>query len=286
MTTPLDLDITDSVATITIDRPEHHNTLTLATTRDLVALLDELDRRDDVRAVVVTGRGRVFCAGADLGLGTSTFDAEALGDAVPRSDDGRVRDGGGLIALRVYEMRKPVIAAINGAAAGVGLTMTLPMDARLASSEARFAFPFVRRGIVPEACSSWFLPRLVGPAQALEWCLTGRTFGAEEALAGRLVRSVHAPDELLAAAHQLAAEMVTRTSEVSVALTRAMLWQMLGATHPIEAHRVDSHLIVARGVSADASEGITSFLEKRPPIFPDRLSDADLDLPGFEHPGF
>jgi enoyl-CoA hydratase/carnithine racemase len=219
--------------------------------------------------VIITGAGRGFCAGADLEAGGSTFDYRERGveDDVPR-------DGGGQFTLRVFASKKPVIAAINGPAVGVGATMTLPMDVRLASTTAKMGFVFSRRGIVPEAASSWFLPRVVGISQAVEWAATGRVFSAQEALDGGLVRSLHEPDELLGAAHDLAREIVENTAPVSVALARRLMWDMLGASHPMEAHRADSRAMLARGQSADVREGVTSFLEKRAPTFPDRVSDG------------
>jgi enoyl-CoA hydratase/carnithine racemase len=240
-----------------------------------------------VRAVVVTGRGRGFCAGADLSAGGSTFDYEARG--TPSRDDRGLppRDGGGQVTLRLFDLTKPVIAAVNGPAVGVGVTMTLPMDVRLASDTARFGFVFSRRGLVPEAASSWFLPRVVGISRALEWVCTGRVFPAEEALAGGLVRSLHPPGELLPAAQALAREMAEGTSPVSVALSRQMLWRMLGAAHPMEAHRIDSRGIAARGASPDAVEGVQSFLEKRPASFPLRVSDGMPDFyPWWDEPEF
>jgi enoyl-CoA hydratase/carnithine racemase len=237
--------------------------------RELIAAFDLADADDEVRAVVVTGEGRGFCAGADLARGGETFDWKerqaADGWDVPR-------DGGGQVSLRIYECTKPVIAAINGPAVGVGITMTLPMDIRLAVEGAKIGFVFTRRGIVPEACSSWFLPRIVGISQAMEWVATGRVFDAEEALAGRLVRSVHPPDELLPAAHAIAREIAGNTAPVSVALGRQLLWRMLGADHPLAAHRADSKAMYSRGQSADAREGVQSFLDKRPAVFPDRVS--------------
>jgi enoyl-CoA hydratase/carnithine racemase len=235
-----------------------------------------------VRAVIVTGAGRAFCAGADLGGGGETFDSSEF------RDDGEVpRDLGGEVSLRIYASTKPVIAAINGPAVGVGITMTLPMDIRLAADDARIGFVFTRRGIVPEACSSWFLPRVVGISQAMEWAATGRIFSAEEALAGRLVRSLHSGDELLGAARDLAAEIAEHTSPVSVAMTRRLMWTMLGAPHPMAAHRADSRGMFHRGRSDDAREGVMSFLEKRPARFPDRVSDGLPDLfPGDEEPAF
>ena len=262
----------DNVLTLTLSRPERLNAFTTRMQAELLAAFDEIDANDDVRAVVVTGAGRAFCAGADLGGGGATFDASAH-EALDEH-----RDGGGLVALRIFECRKPVIAAINGPAVGVGITMTLPMDVRLASRDARIGFVFARRGIVPEAASSWFLPRIVGISQAMEWVATGRIFSADEALAGRLVSRVLAPDELLPAAQALGREIAQNTSAVSVALSRQMLWRMLGAEHPMDAHRVDSRAIFAMGRSKDAYEGVSSFLEKRPPRFPMRVSQ---DMPAF-----
>ncbi|MDQ1446158.1 MAG: hypothetical protein QOI20_2622 [Acidimicrobiaceae bacterium] len=270
------------VLTITLDRPDKLNAFTGRMMHELLDAFDRADADDDVGAVIVTGRGRAFCAGADLSGGASTFDASkgaGVDVGVEQVEGSDVpRDGGGLVALRIFEMNKPVIAAINGPAVGVGITMTLPMDVRLASDSARIGFVFARRGIVPEACSSWFLPRLVGISQAAEWVMTGRVFDAQEALAGRLVRSVHPADTLLAAARALADEIVNNTAPVSVALSRQMLWRMLGADHPMEAHKVDSRGIYARGMSADVAEGVTSFLEKRPPAFPQKVS---TDMPDF-----
>jgi enoyl-CoA hydratase/carnithine racemase len=265
-------DLQDRVLTVTLNRPERLNAFTPQMLIDLLRLCDEIDADDDVRAVVVTGAGRGFCAGADLGGGGGTFDASG-----EESID-RHRDGGGRVALRLFDLRKPVIAAINGPAVGVGATMTLPMDVRLASQEARFGFVFARRGIVPEAASSWFLPRAVGISRAMEWVATGRVFGADEALAGGLVSRVLPPAELLPAAHALAREIADNTSAVSVALARQMLWKMLGADHPMEAHKVDSKAIFSMGRSADAYEGVQSFLEKRPPRFSMKVSS---DLPAF-----
>jgi enoyl-CoA hydratase/carnithine racemase len=256
------------VLTLTLSRPERLNALNQQMLEELLRLLDEIDADDGVRAVIVTGAGRAFCAGADLGGGGATFDSSRAG-RVPR-------DGGGRLTLRLYECKKPVIAAINGAAVGVGATMTLAMDVRLASEQARFGFVFARRGIVPEAASSWFLPRLVGMGQAMEWVATGRLFAAEEALAGRLVSRVVPHAELLPAARALAREIAENTSAVSVALARQLLWKMLGADHPMEAHKIDSRLIHAMGASPDAYEGVQSFLEKRPARFTMKVSS---DLP-------
>jgi len=283
-------ELADRVLTITLHRPDRLNAWTTTMQRELIEAFDRADDDDDVRAIVVTGAGRGFCAGADLGGGGETFDATQrdAGDVVDRDGGHAIpRDGGGRVVLRVFECTKPVIAAINGPAVGVGITMTLPMDVRLAADGARMGFVFTRRGIVPEACSSWFLPRIVGISQAMEWVATGRVFTAQEALAARLVRSVHPADELLAAAHDLAREIADNTAPVSVALARRMLWMMLGADHPMAAHRADSRGMFHRGQSADVREGIASFLEKRAPEFTDRVSDGLPDvLEGREAPVF
>ncbi|MGZ4765083.1 MAG: crotonase/enoyl-CoA hydratase family protein [Ilumatobacteraceae bacterium] len=268
-------DVDDRIATITLNRPDQLNAFTTTMMRELIDAFDRADSDDDVRAVIVTGAGRGFCAGADLSTGGATF---AKGGSDEQTSAAVPRDGGGMVSLRIFECTKPVIAAINGAAVGVGITMALPMDIRLVSTSAKIGFVFARRGIVPEACSAWFLPRLVGISQALEWCYSGRVFGADEALAGGLVRSIHEPDDLLPAARALAAELVDQSAPVSVALTRRMLWSMLTADHPMEAHRVDSRAILQRGRSADAREGVESFLEKRPAVFTDRVSDGLPDV--------
>jgi enoyl-CoA hydratase/carnithine racemase len=257
------------VLTLTLSRPERLNALNVQMLEELLRALDEIDADDDVRAVIVTGAGRAFCAGADLGGGGATFDTSRAQAGIPR-------DGGGRITLRLYECKKPLIAAINGAAVGVGVTMTLPMDVRIASDKARFGFVFARRGIVPEAASSWFLPRVVGISQAMEWVATGRLFPAEEALAGRLVSRVVPHDALLPAARALAREIADNTSGVSVCLARQLLWKMLGADHPMEAHKIDSRVMNALGASPDAYEGVQSFLEKRPAHFTMKVSS---DLP-------
>lgn len=271
-------DLTDGVATITLNRPDKLNAFNTQMMKDLIAAFDATDADDAVKAVIVTGAGRGFCAGADLSSGGETFNYDARGgeDKAARQQDGVHRDGGGLVSLRIYDSLKPVIGAINGPAVGVGVTMQLPMDIRLASTEARFGLVFARRGLNPEAASSWFLPRLVGVQTALEWCYTGRVFPAQEAFEKGLVRSLHAPDELLPAARALAREIVDNTAPVSIALTRQLIWRMAGASHPMEAHRADSRGIQQRGKMADAREGVTSFLEKRPAAFPDKVSS---DLP-------
>lgn len=271
-------DVTNGIATITLHRPEKMNAFTGTMMQEMCAAFDLVDTDDDVRAVIVTGSGeRAFCAGADLTPegGGQVF---ASGSAVESLSDERVRDSGGRLTLRIFQCRKPVIAAVNGAAVGIGATMQLAMDIRLASDTARFGFVFARRGIVPEAASSWFLPKIVGISQALEWCMTGRVFDAQEALAGGLVRSVHAPGDLLAKAHELAREIADNTSPVAVAMTRAMLWRLSAEDHPMDAHRIDSRAIYRRSRSGDAQEGISSFLEKRTPVYPDKVSK---DLPDF-----
>ena len=265
----------DAVATITLNRPERLNAVNTLLLRELEGALDRADADDGVRVVIVTGAGRAFCAGADLGTGGNTFDGPARGRTQAPEEH---RDGGGLVTLRIFEMKKPVIAAINGPAVGFGITMTLPMDIRLASSGARMGFVFARRGVVPEACSTWFLPRLVGISRAAEWTCTGRVFSAEEALAAGLVSRVVPPHALMPAARELALEIAQNTSAVSVALIRQMLWRMLGADHPMEAHRIDSLGMAYTGRSADAYEGITSFLEKRPPRF---TQTPGKDMPPF-----
>jgi enoyl-CoA hydratase/carnithine racemase len=280
--------VEDGIATITVNRPDKLNAFTARMMKELIGVFDLTDADDAVRVVIVTGAGRAFCAGADLSGGGATFDRTSP-QAIER-EEGKVgdvyRDGGGRVVLRMYESLKPIIAAVNGAAVGVGVTMQLPMDIRLASTDAKFGFVFARRGITPEACSSWFLPRLVGMQTALEWCFTGRVFGAQEALDRGLVRSLHAPEDLLPAARALAREIADNTAPVSVALSRQLLWRMAGADHPMEAHKADSRAIQSRGAAGDAKEGVSSFLEKRAPAYPDKVS---ADLPDIwpewgEHP--
>jgi enoyl-CoA hydratase/carnithine racemase len=275
-------EVVDRVLTITLNRPERLNAWTATMGRELIEAFDRADSDDEVGAIIVTGAGRGYCAGADLAAGGESFDwsERAPAGAVPR-------DNGGQFTLRVFASSKPVIAAINGPAVGVGVTMTLPMDVRLAADDARIGFVFARRGIVPEACSSWFLPRVVGISRAMEWVATGRVFTAQEALEAGLVRSLHPKGELLDAARALASEIVDNTAPVSVALARRMMWTMLGAEHPMLAHRADSRGMFSRGRSADAVEGVTSFLEKRPARFKDRVSDGLPDvMPGWVEPEF
>ncbi len=281
-------DVADGILTITLNRPEKLNAFTETMMRELIDAFDRSDADDSVRAVVVTGAGRAFCAGADLSAGAKTFDytarPERQGDSAIQPDGSidwshkQVRDGGGQVTLRIFRSLKPVIAAVNGPAVGIGATMQLAMDVRLASEDARFGFVFAKRGIVPEAASSFFLPRLVGISKALEWCYSARVFPASEAHAGGLVRSLHAPGDLLPAAYALAREFAEGSAPVSIALTRQMMWRGLGMDDPMEAHKIDSRAIFARGRAADAAEGVTSFLEKRPPAFPNKVS---TDMPSF-----
>lgn len=268
--------VEERILTITLHRPDKLNAFTERMMHELIDAFDRADADDEVRAVIVTGAGRAFCAGADLSTGGDTFDY--AGDPQKPQPIEAHRDGGGRAVLRIYESKKPVIAAINGPAVGVGITMTLPMDIRIASSTARMGFVFARRGIVPEACSSWFLPRLVGISRAAEWVYTGRVFPAEEALAGGLVSRVVAPEALLDTARALAREIADNTSAMSVTLARQLLWRMLGADHPMEAHKVDSRCIYFMGQSADAREGVSAFLEKRPARF---TMSPSGDLPDF-----
>ncbi len=282
-------EVADGIATVTLNRPEKMNAFTTQMRDELIAVFDETDRDDSVRVVIVTGAGKAFCAGADLSSGGNTFNYAAQKDSAREERKvGEVyRDGGGLTTLRIFKSLKPVIAAINGAAVGIGVTMQLPMDIRMASTQARFGFVFARRGIVPEAASTWFLSRLVGMQTALEWCYTGRVFNAQEALKHGLVRSLHEPDELLPAARALAREIADNTAPVSIALTRQMLWRMAGAEHPMMAHRVDSRAIQARGRAADAKEGVSSFLEKRTPVYSNKVStDMPEFFPWWQEPPF
>ena len=272
--------VEDGVMTLTLNRPDRLNAFTNQMMSEMIAAFDMSDADDAVRAVIVTGAGRGFCAGVDLedanAFTSAKVDPKATHPAVWDAESNR--DMGGVLTLRMFNSLKPIIAAVNGPAVGIGATMQLPMDIRLASEKARFGFVFARRGIVPEAASAWFLPRLVGMSQALEWGYSGRVFGAEEAQAGGLVRSVHAPDDLLPAAQAIAREIADNAAPVSVSLTRQMMWRMAGEPHPMRAHQIDSRAIAARSSSADAAEGVTSFLEKRPAAFPDTVS---TDMPGF-----
>jgi enoyl-CoA hydratase/carnithine racemase len=275
---------------LTLCRPEAMNAFTGRMMHEMIDALDKADADDAVRAIIVTGDGeRAFCAGADLSEGDKTFDYAARSDGGKKSNvisDGDevtwssqdIRDSGGILTLRIYDSIKPIIGAINGAAVGIGVTMQLPMDVRIASDNARFGFVFARRGIVPEACSSWFLPRIVGISQALKWCYSGEVFGAEEALRGGLVSEIVPPADLLARAKEMALQMTQMSSPVSVAMTRQMLWRMMGADHPMEAHKIDSKAVFGRGRQSDAKEGVMSFLEKRAPEFADKPSS---DMPGF-----
>ncbi|MFT7133841.1 MAG: enoyl-CoA hydratase/carnithine racemase, partial [Cyclobacteriaceae bacterium] len=260
-----------NILTLTLNRPDKLNAFTGTMMSEMIDALDRADADDNVKAIIITGAGRGFCAGADLASGGNTFNADSAGA-------GLQPDGGGRLTLRLFDCKKPVISACNGPAVGIGATMQCAMDMRLASDNARYGFVFAKRGIVPEACSSWFLPRLVGISQALEWTYTGRIFGAEEAQRGGLVRSIHKPADLLPAARDLAQEFAEQTSSISIAMTRNMMWKMLGADHPMEAHKIDSRGIYYTGRSADANEGVKSFLEKRPAEFPGKVSQ---DMPEF-----
>ena len=264
-------DVDEKILTITLNRPEKLNAYTGTMQAEIIDALDRADADDDVKAIIFTGAGRGFCAGADLSAGGKTFDSESSGR-------GLHPDGGGVLTLRIFECLKPVISACNGQAVGVGATMQCAMDIRLASESARYGFVFSKRGVVPEACSSWFLPRVVGISNALEWCFSGRVFSAAEALEKGFVRSVHKDEDLMPAARKLALEFATQTSAISIAMIRQMMWKMLGADHPMEAHKVDSRGIFYTGKSADANEGVMSFLEKRPPEFPGKVSS---EMPEF-----
>jgi len=272
----------DKVLTITLNRPERLNAFTGQMMDDLIDAFDKAGKDDEIRVIIITGAGRGFCAGADLGAGANTFNREVRnnkGETEDIKDNPEwMRDGGGRTTLAIFDCPKPIIAAFNGPAVGVGVTMTLPMDIRIASEEAKFGFVFARRGLVPEAASSWFLPRVVGISKALEWTFSGRVFSAEEAKEGGLIRSIHPANDLLDEANKLAQEIVENTSPVSVAMTRHMLWKLLGADHPMEAHIVDSRAIYELGKAGDAKEGVESFLEKRSPKFPSKVSK---DMPKF-----
>ena len=274
-------EVKEKILTITLNRPDRLNAFTGQMMNDLISAFDSASNDDEVRVVIVTGEGRGFCAGADLGAGEATFNRDE-NPRVKKTEDVDdlewLRDGGGRTTLAIYDCSKPIIAAINGPAVGVGVTMTLPMDIRLASEEAKFGFVFARRGLVPEAASSWFLPRIVGISKSLEWTFSGKVFDAEEALKGGLIRSIHSKDSLLGEAKKIANEIIENTSPVSVSMTRQMLWKMLGADHPMEAHKVDSRAIYELGKGEDTKEGVNSFLEKRPPEFPSKVSK---DMPNF-----
>jgi enoyl-CoA hydratase/carnithine racemase len=273
-------EVEDGIATITLNRPERMNALTYEMGLELVRAFDRSDADDAVKAVIVTGAGdRAFCAGADISGGDEAFAFDKRTDQRGKAKvNGVYRDTGGLVALRIFDSLKPVIGAVNGVAAGFGATVLLPMDVRIAADGARFGFVFARRGIVPETASAWFLPRLVGISTALDWCYSGRVFDAGEALAANLLRAIHPRAELIAAARALARSYIDHSAPVSVALTRQMLWKMLGAPHPMDAHQLDSRAVMARGGSADAREGIASFRDRRMPRFPDRVS---RDMPDF-----
>lgn len=280
-----------AIAILTLDRPDKMNAFTGKMMYEMIDAFDKTDANDEIRAVIVTGAGdRAFCAGADLSQGDKTFDYEKRADMGEAGRTDKIdiqRDGGGRLTLRIFDSLKPVIGAINGAAVGVGVTMQLPMDIRIASDNARFGFVFNRRGINPEAASSWFLPRLVGIQQALEWCYSGRVFPAEEALNGGLIHAIHPQDQLMDVAKTMANEIADNTAAVSTTLTRHMMWRMLGASHPMDAHVVDSAAIYSRGQTEDAREGVMSFLEKRKPVYQVKVSDGMPSFfPWWEDPEF
>jgi enoyl-CoA hydratase/carnithine racemase len=272
MNTPVTTELDGGILTVTLNRPEKLNAMNPEMLALLVDTLDRADADDDVRAVIFTGAGRGFCAGADLSAGVDSF-----GTSKP-ADIAQHRDPGGILALRIFELRKPVIAAINGPATGVGITMTLPCDIRIASTQARMGFVFARRGIAPDACSSWFAPRIVGISRAARWFMSGRVFDANEALESGLVSELLQPDELIPRARQIATELTAHSSPVSVAIVRRLLWTMLGAEHPREALRLESKALWHMGRGADSKEGVASFLEKREPAFTMRVSK---DFPHF-----
>ena len=276
----LDWHVDAGILTLTLNRPEQMNAFTVEMAHELVDAFGRASEDDAVRAIVVTGSGRAFCAGMDLSVEGNVFGLDdslqpTVADMHERFDDpaihGGVRDTGGKVTLAIYECKKPVIAAINGAAVGIGATMLLAMDIRLASQKARIGFVFGKIGIVPEACSSWFLPRLVGMQQALEWIYSAEIFDADEALRGGLVKAVHAPEALLDEAYKLARKFTERRSPVSTAFIRQMLWRNSALPHPVEAHRIDS-LAVFYTQLTDGKEGIRAFLEKRPPEFTGKAS--------------
>ncbi len=265
--------VEENILTITLNRPDRLNAWNRQMFEELYNAFDKADADDEVRVVIITGAGKGFCAGADLSRGADTFEGHA--DKIAKENNG---DEGGQLSRRIFNSLKPVIVAFNGPAVGVGLTFPLAADIRLATKDIKMGFVFASRGIIPEACSSWFLPRLVGISKALEWCYTARVFRSEEALEAGLVRSLHEPEDLIPAARELAKEMVERSSPISNTVLRHMLWRMLGADHPIKAHRIDTLGIDQLGVSADAKEGIAAFLEKRKPEFPNKVSK---DLPEY-----
>ncbi|ROH86430.1 enoyl-CoA hydratase [Stagnimonas aquatica] len=282
----LDYAVADGILTLTLNRPEQMNAFTVEMANELVAAFDRASEDDAVRAIVVTGAGKAFCAGMDLSKPGNVFGLDesqrpTLDDMRTRLEDPAIHDGvrdtGGRVTLAIYRCKKPVIGAINGAAVGIGATMTLAMDVRLASEKARIGFVFGKIGIVPEACSSWFLPRIVGISQALEWVLSADILSADEARAGGLVKAVVAPDQLLPEAYKLARKFVEHRSPVAVALARQMLYRNSAQAHPIEAHRVDSLAMFYTSLG-DGKEGVRSFLEKRAP---DYASRASTDLPPF-----
>lgn len=291
-------DISDSILTITLNRPSILNAFNIDMQNELIDTFERADKDDEIKAIIVTGAGRAFCAGADLSSREDTFNYENNEKRPDKegavSEDGKVdwshpsvRDGGGKLTLRIFDCLKPVISACNGPAVGIGVTMQLAMDIRLAASGAKYGFVFARRGLVPEACSAWFLPRIVGVSKALEWIYSGRVFGAEEALNGGLVTSIQEPDNLINAARNTAKEIIDNCAPVSIALSRQMIWKMAGANHPMDAHKIDSRGIFSRGRMEDVKEGVTAFLDKRPPKFLDKVnSDMPEYFPWWDEEGY
>ncbi len=276
--------VEDRILTITLNRPEKLNAYSEDMHHDLFKAMDEAEADDNIRVIIVTGEGRAFCAGMDLGKGNDTFN---YGELDENPDWSEYRDLGGMLALRFYESTKPMIAAINGPAVGVGITMTLPMDIRLASEDSKMGFVFVRRGVMPDGCANWFLPKLVGVGQSLEWFLSGKIFSAAEARERGLISSIYPADQLLDKAKEMAMDIARNTSAVSVALTRQMVWRMAGADHPMESHKVETRGFYYTGRSKDAKEGIMSFIEKRKPVFTNSpVSDMPPFYPWWKEPEF
>ncbi len=267
-----------SAAILTLNRPDNMNAFTPTMARELETVCDVVDTDDSIRALIVTGAGRAFCAGMDLSASGNVFGLdESIDPASPEME--RNRDTGGRVVLRLFRLKKPVIGAINGASVGVGTTMQLPMDVRIASPFAKFGFVFSERGITLESCASWFLPRLVGVAQALDWSLSGRVFKAEEALKGGLISEIVEPDNLMNRALEIAASYTANTSPMSVAINRQLIWRMMGASHPMAAHEIESRTMLHTSMH-DGREGVQSFLEKRAPAFKDQVSNGPV--PGFD----
>ena len=266
----------DNIAVLSLNRPNKLNAFTFSMMEEMIAALDALDADDSVHALIITGKGRAFCAGADLSSGQDTFNPSFDDFAVQESDFRR--DSGGILTLRMYKFLKPIVMACNGPAVGIGASMQLAADIRLASDQARFGFVFNNRGIVPDACSSWFLPKIVGISRALELTYSGRIIDAQEALQLNLVSSIHDSEDLLSSAVDITKKMVQNSAPVSISLTRQMLWRSLESSGPYDAHVIESKAIDSRGASEDAKEGVSSFLGKRPAEFKNKVSS---DMPEF-----